>query len=247
MTDLDRTEDRSGYVMLMTLHSAKGLEFDNVFIPGMEEGIFPSARSVDEDNRLEEERRLMYVGITRARKRLYLSRAEERMMYNQFSHNPPSRFLDEIPARLLREEYSQSHSPTYGAFGHRSGESSLQSGRSQRRDIWADEFTEPVYRTRKTASDPGKPNLKLKGLDLNSIPGVNRGFAGSTANGLQAGAMQKLFGSGDRVRHPKFGFGQVLDVSGSGADARIRILFDGTGEKLLSLAVAPIVKVEDEE
>ena len=97
------------------------------------------------------------------------------------------------------------------------------------------------------AASLGKPRLKLKGLDLNSIPGVNRGFVGSAANGLQAGAMQKLFGTGDRVRHPKFGFGQVLEVSGSGADARIRILFDGTGEKMLSLAVAPIVKVEDEE
>ena len=248
VTDLDRAEDRSGYVMLMTLHSAKGLEFDNVFIPGMEEGIFPSARSVDEDNRLEEERRLMYVGITRARKRLYLSRAEERMMYNQFSHNPPSRFLDEIPARLLQEEYSRSHRSSYGGgYGRSYGGNSFTSGRRQPRDEWADEFTEPVFRTPKAASDLGKPKLKLKGLDLNSIPGVNRGFVGSAANGLQAGAMQKLFGTGDRVRHPKFGFGQVLEVSGSGADARIRILFDGTGEKMLSLAVAPIVKVEDEE
>lgn len=106
VTDLDRAEDRSGYVTMMTLHSAKGLEFDHVFIPGMEEGIFPSSRSLEEDNRLEEERRLMYVGITRARKRLYLSRASERMMYNQYSHNPPSRFIEEIPPRLLQEEYS---------------------------------------------------------------------------------------------------------------------------------------------
>ena len=134
VTDLDRAEDRSGYVMLMTLHSAKGLEFDNVFIPGMEEGIFPSARSVDEDNRLEEERRLMYVGITRARKRLYLSRAEERMMYNQFSHNPPSRFLDEIPARLLQEEYSRSHRSSYGGgYGRSYGGNSFTSGRRQPR------------------------------------------------------------------------------------------------------------------
>ena len=75
VTDLDRAEEKSEYITLMTLHSAKGLEYDNVFIPGMEEGIFPSARSLEEDNRLEEERRLMYVGITRARKRLFLTRA----------------------------------------------------------------------------------------------------------------------------------------------------------------------------
>jgi DNA helicase-2/ATP-dependent DNA helicase PcrA len=251
VTDLDRAEGKSDYAVLMTLHSAKGLEFDNVFIPGMEEGIFPSARSVDADNRLEEERRLMYVGITRARKRLYLSRAEERTMYNQFSHNPPSRFLDEIPARLVQEEYSQSRS--FGGYGYRSdgygyrpGGMRTAPGGRQPRDEWANEFTETVFRTPKPPAKPGKPKLTLKGLDLNSIPGVNRGFTGSAANGLQATAMQKLFNAGDKVRHPKFGFGKVLEISGNGAEARIRVQFDQSGEKTLSLAVAPIVKVEDE-
>ena len=246
VTDLDRAE-RGSYVLLMTLHSAKGLEFDNVFIPGMEEGIFPSARSVDDDNRLEEERRLMYVGITRARKRLYLSRAEERMMYNQFSHNSPSRFLDEIPARLVQEEYSRSRPSAYGSYGRNYGGMRTLPGKKQRRDEWADEFTEPVIRTQKATADFGKPKLKLKGQDLNNIPGVSRGFIGSAAGSLKDSAMQKLFSAGDRVRHPKFGFGSVLEVSGSGAEARIRVLFEGTGEKTLSLAVAPIVKVEDEK
>ena len=266
VTDLDRADSRSDYVVLMTLHSAKGLEFDNVFIPGMEEGIFPSSRSVDEENRLEEERRLMYVGITRAKKRLYLSRAEERMMYNNFNHNPPSRFLDEIPARLIQEEYSESVSFGSGSYGSRpfgfgggsgrgygngyrrnDGSPRGQAGAKQPRDEWADEFTETVFRKPKAPADLGKPKLKIHGMDLNSIPGVSRGFVGSTANSLQATAMQKLFGVGDKVRHPKFGTGEVLEVSGSGADARIRILFSQSGEKTLALAVGPIVKVEAEE
>jgi DNA helicase-2/ATP-dependent DNA helicase PcrA len=266
VTDLDRAETRSDYVTLMTLHSAKGLEFDNVFIPGMEEGIFPSSRSVDEENRLEEERRLMYVGITRARKRLYLSRAEERTMYNNFNRNPPSRFLNEIPARLTEEEYSDSLSFGSGSYGSRpfgfgsgTGRSygnaygrnysfpRSQSGAKQSGDEWANEFTETVFRKPKTPADLGKPRLKIHGTDLNSIPGVSHGFAGSAANSLQATAMQKLFSTGDKVRHPKFGIGEVLEVSGSGAEARIRILFRQNGEKTLALAVAPIIKVEEEE
>ena len=242
VTDLDRAEDRSGYVMLMTLHSAKGLEFDNVFIPGMEEGIFPSFRSVEEDNRLEEERRLMYVGITRARKRLFLSRAEERMMYNQFSHNAPSRFLDEIPGRLVQDEYGGRR---YGSGGY--GRPRAIPGARRERDEWANEFTETVYRKPKNQEPVGKPKLKLMGKDLNSIPGVSRGFAGSAANSLQGSVMQKLFQVGDTVRHPKFGTGTVLEVSGSGVDARIRVRFSESGEKTLSVAIAPIVKVEKEE
>ncbi len=241
VTDLDRAEDQSGYVTMMTLHSAKGLEFDNVFIPGMEEGIFPSSRSLEEDNRLEEERRLMYVGITRARKRLYFSRASERMLYNQYSHNPPSRFLEEIPARLIREEFSAAACGGYRRNNERS---------AVRRDEytgWENEDFVQEAPKHIPLSNLGKPRLKLNGLNLNSIPGVSKGFVGSTANALAGSAMQKLFSPGDRVRHPKFGFGTVTSVSGIGSDARIRIMFDTAGERELSLAVAPIVKVEEKE
>ena len=238
VTDLDRDDGRGGYAVLMTLHSAKGLEFDNVFIPGMEEGIFPSSRSMEEDNRLEEERRLMYVGITRARRRLYLTRATERMLYNQWGHNPPSRFLDEIPARLVKEEYARN-----------AGSGSFR--RTERKERWDDGsgwdgLPDPEPRARIAVSTLGKPKLKIKGHDLGSIPGVSKGFTGSAARGLAGSAMQKLFSAGDRVRHPKFGFGRVQEVTGGGADARIRILFDTAGEKELSLTLAPIVKVEEE-
>ncbi len=241
VTDLDRAEDRSGYVTLMTLHSAKGLEFDNVFIPGMEEGIFPSARSMEEDNRLEEERRLMYVGITRARKRLYLTRASERMLYNQYGHNPPSRFLEEVPARLVREEYSRSARPGYG-YGRQADWESRYDG-----DYRFQDEQEPGTRVRTSVAELGKPRLKIKGHDLGSIPGVSRGFVASGANLLADSAMQKLFAPGDKVRHPKFGRGEVTEVSGTGKDARIRIRFDTAGEKELALIMAPIVKVEEAE
>ena len=241
VTDLDRAEDRSGYVTMMTLHSAKGLEFDHVFIPGMEEGIFPSSRSLEEDNRLEEERRLMYVGITRARKRLYLSRASERMMYNQYSHNPPSRFIEEIPPRLLQEEYSAEAGNRYM---RRAGQLPV---RKERFSDWDSFSSETESRPRMPMAALGKPKLKLNGMNLNSIPGVQKGFTGSKADAYAASAIQKLFIPGDKVRHPKFGFGTVTEVSGNGADARIRIQFETAGERELSLTVAPIVKVEEQK
>ena len=240
VTDLDRTEGKSSCVTLMTLHSAKGLEFDNVFIPGMEEGIFPSARSLEEDRRLEEERRLMYVGITRARKRLFLSRASERMMYNMYNHNPESRFLAEIPARLIHEEYSD-------CARYAGGTGRVHTRRRDGDDLFPDD-SEPVMRLPKHVdlNALGKPKLNIKGQALGSIPGVSRGFVGSTANPLRQSAMQKLFTTGDRIRHPKFGAGTVEEITGSGADARILIAFDRAGRKELSLAVAPIVKMEEE-
>ena len=229
VTDLDRSGENGGYVTLMTLHSAKGLEFDHVFIPGMEEGIFPSGRSLDDGRRLEEERRLMYVGMTRARKRLYLTRACERMLYNQYSHNPPSRFLDEIPPRLIQEMSSHPDLPPRAESRYNLPRPGL-SGR---------ESVSP--------SGLGKPRLKIKGHDLGSIPGVTRGFVGSAAADLRDSAMSKLFSAGDRVRHPKFGFGEVLALSGSGKDARISVRFDEAGEKELALSIAPIVKAEEKE
>jgi len=108
MTDLDSMDGRLNAVTLMTLHSAKGLEFDCVFLAGMEEGIFPITRALFDDDQLEEERRLCYVGLTRARKKLFLSLAHNRMLYNARSANEPSRFLTEIPPRLLERGFAPS-------------------------------------------------------------------------------------------------------------------------------------------
>ena len=250
VTDLDRTEERSDFVTMMTLHSAKGLEFDNVFMPGLEEGIFPSSRSVEEGDRLEEERRLMYVGITRARKRLYLSRAASRMLYNQYSANPPSRFLDEIPPRLIEEDFHRGGGrAAYGGFtgGWNSGRGAQRSYGRRRDSDWEVPDAEPVFAPRKAKApaDFGKPKLTLKGRDLNDIPGVSRGFVKSAAAGLADSAMSHLFAPGDRVRHPKFGEGRVEEISGSGANARIRVAFDQAGVRELALSVAPIVKCEE--
>ncbi|NGP46082.1 DNA helicase PcrA [Bacillaceae bacterium SIJ1] len=133
IADIDKVEDDDGLpqdsVVLMTLHSAKGLEFPIVFLIGMEEGIFPHSRSLFEDDEMEEERRLCYVGITRAEKVLYMSRANMRTLYGRTNINPPSRFLSEIPAGLITEEGAQAHagnsetppfSPSSGPVKHRS-------------------------------------------------------------------------------------------------------------------------------
>ena len=103
VADIDNMDDRSDAVVLMTLHSAKGLEFPVVFIIGMEEGIFPHSRSLGEEAELEEERRLCYVGITRAREELHLLNAWQRTLYGNFMHNPPSRFVGEVPDNLLHQ------------------------------------------------------------------------------------------------------------------------------------------------
>jgi DNA helicase-2/ATP-dependent DNA helicase PcrA len=107
-------EDHGGVVTLMTLHTAKGLEFPTVFLTGMEDGIFPHARTLDDPREIEEERRLAYVGLTRAEKRLYISRAEYRLTFGSPRYNPASRFLDEIPAELIewKNETRSSFSPS---------------------------------------------------------------------------------------------------------------------------------------
>ena len=235
VTDLDRVEDDRGFVTLMTLHSAKGLEFQNVFISGVEENIFPSSRSLDNEARLEEERRLMYVGITRARRRLFLSRARERMIYNQSSYNPPSRFLAEIPERLIDTAGSGRREAAFGkvpaARTGRSGYGGRSAGGSSKAQI-------PVTQI-------GKPHLTFKGKTLDQIPGVTKGFLPSKAREENSSAISRLFQPGERVLHRKFGAGVVREITGHGADARIRIEFTAYGLKEFALSIAPIVKLED--
>lgn len=229
VTELDQAEEEKQYVTLMTLHSAKGLEFPNVFITGMEEGIFPSGRSLMDEQRMEEERRLCYVGITRAKERLFLSRASQRMLYNQINHNAPSRFLSEIPSRLLEDEWEAKRKQTFKG----------------------DPIPQPKsytsgygLKSTPSVSQLGQPRLTLGGNML-EIPGVQKGFTPSKAR-QNVSALQNIFKPGDRVMHRKFGEGNVVALKGSGADTRISIEFTAYGVKEFSLSIAPIVKIEEE-
>ena len=220
ITDMDRAEESKDFVTLMTLHSAKGLEFPNVFLAGLEEGLFPSARSIMDEARLEEERRLCYVGITRAMQRLYISHASQRLLYSQLTHNAPSRFLDEIPKRLVEDAY-----------------------RAQRKSFGTPEPRTPAANRRRenVGFMPMGVSQTIQG-DL-GIAGVQKGFTPSKAWSTGGGAMQNLFKKGDRVLHKKFGEGSVIELIGTGAEARIRIGFTAYGEKEFVLSIAPIVKV----
>lgn len=225
VSDLDNASPDAKAVTLMTLHSAKGLEFPVVFMAGLEEGIFPTARSFQDDEKLEEERRLCYVGITRAQRQLYISYASQRMLYNQVSYNAPSRFLREIPPRLLDDQ---------------------QTSRRERHFPGATE--NHSYSAPKRVSSY-MPETSSRGLGAGrsalGIPGVQKGFTPSAAAKIPASAVPSLFNVGDRVMHRKFGEGNVLEIRGKGSEARIVIGFAAYGQKEFVLSIAPIVKVND--
>ena len=226
VADTDSLNEGGGSVTLMTLHSAKGLEFDNVFLPGMEENIFPLARTSYDDELMEEERRLAYVGITRAKKRLFLSHARSRALYNSRSANELSRFVSEIPARLLTDGTQRGDArrvppPSAGHGFDRSGGSGYYSGRG----------------TGAKPAAPSKPGL--------GIPGVQKGFGGFVGSQARSAKPIALFRVGDRVIHRSFGRGRVVEVMGAGEEQRVRVAFDGSVEKVFSASIAPIVKVSE--
>lgn len=262
VSDLDDMDENGGAVTMMTLHSAKGLEFPNVFMVGMEENLFPSMRSKDDQARMEEERRLCYVGITRARERLYLSHASRRMLYNQIQFNDRSRFIDDIPLRLL-EDVSDAPSTFGRQRGNAGGD--WQSGQ-WRQPAWSRTSSAEPWkpRTQYAAAKPqGRTQSfsdwsKGSGVGMNSsanvggttIPGVQRGMT-MAVNVVksQAETVKKpsIYQAGDHVRHKKFGRGVVIRVTGSGSDSRGLIRFDDTqvGVKELALSIAPMIKLEE--
>ena len=187
--------DHHGVVTLMTLHTAKGLEFPVVFLTGMEDGVFPHLRSLGNNHELEEERRLAYVGITRARRRLYISRAVTRGAWGQPQFNPASRFLDELPEPLVRWER------TAGAYTSWSGNGRGGiGGRSSR-------FTGGTPKATEIASRLGIPAGNL-----------------ATASELARPNVPTL-APGDRVNHQRWGLGHVLAVEGAGVRAQAQIDF----------------------
>ncbi|WP_414826673.1 DNA helicase PcrA [Arthrobacter sp. Soil763] len=209
---------RLGVVTLMTLHTAKGLEFPVVFLTGMEHGLFPHQRSATDPKELAEERRLAYVGLTRARKRLYLTRSEVRSMWGQSQYNPASQFIEEIPAELV-EWKREGTVRQAGGWGGGSIGSSRYSG-----SFW------------------GAGTARGTGAD--SAAGFNADVPAAIAkNRVQPQKEIVAVGVGDKVNHTSFGNGTVLAVEGAGDKTVAKVKFD-IGEKRLLLRYAPLTKIE---
>jgi DNA helicase-2/ATP-dependent DNA helicase PcrA len=243
VADTDEIDD-DDRVVLMTLHSAKGLEYPVVFVLGMEEGVFPHSRALTEPTEMEEERRLAYVGITRAQQQLHLSHAWSRQLFGTTNYNPPSRFLDEIPAELVDQQ---------GAVGGRSGYG-RQSYRD-RRDR-EDYGSVPAYRrggsgsSGSGSSGSGGTRSPVSGFDpdddidwhrervVDAAINAGQRNAPAPANSQELGLRV-----GDDVEHPSFGEGVILEIRGQGDKAEATIRFRGVGTKHLSLAWAPLKRL----
>ena len=233
-SDIDSVEDSDDSVTLMTLHSAKGLEFPVVFLVGMEEGIFPGYKSIGEQKELEEERRLCYVGITRAKQNLFLTCAKQRTIFGSTSCNAISRFVREIPKELL------------------DGFDEIE-GRKEERESFRDFGTSWRYGAN---SNSFGSKIKTYKLDVEKEPAVAastipKGFNFRTAESflnslnkqneeVDLGQYQK----GQRVYHKKFGEGTISDIEPEGNDIKVDIDFDKAGHKRLMAKFAGLEIIE---
>ena len=210
-TDLDSVEDSDNCVTLMTMHAAKGLEFPVVFTVGMEEGVFPGYRAIGEEEELEEERRLCYVALTRAKERLYLTCASQRMLFGRTSANLPSRFVQEIPDERL-EKGGKIRRPQRETFQESS---------------WSAE--ESFSQVRQPITRPAQPRPRPSGT---SVPPA--AYRKPTPKAQPLLQLRK----GDMVRHSAFGTGMVLSIQPMGGDALIEVAFDNVGTKRMMLKAA---------
>lgn len=213
ISDIDSYNEDEDAVVLMTLHSAKGLEFPVVFIPGMEEGIFPGNQSMFSEEDLEEERRLAYVGITRAKKKLYLISSQQRMLYGQTSRNMPSRFLREIPSSVIDDQ-------------------SVVARRSTG-------FTTPrtAYANASRNELGHSSHNKIGSYTQSSSSAHKFGQAGNAAQKNNIN-----FKVGDTVCHKSFGTGTVLTVTPMGGDMLLEVAFDKAGTKKMMANYARLEK-----
>jgi DNA helicase II / ATP-dependent DNA helicase PcrA len=221
-------------VILMTLHTAKGLEFPNVFLTGLEDGVFPHIRSLSEPTELEEERRLAYVGITRARQRLYMTHAWCRSLFGSTQYNPVSRFMNEIPAELVAnvgEVRSSSSGPSWG-----SGSGGYEtSGRS-----WG------ARRRSQAESDDGQPGGRVFGsrsqshADAHKDDIVEAALRSATSPVATTGAETMGLSVADEIVHTRYGEGTIVELLGEGDKTEAIVTFPGFGEKRFLLAFTPL-------
>ncbi|MBQ8173766.1 MAG: UvrD-helicase domain-containing protein [Clostridia bacterium] len=221
VSDVDKYDEHADAVVLMTVHSAKGLEFPVVFLAGMEEGIFPGTRSFEDPDEIGEERRLAYVAITRAKERLFLSRAKSRLLYGRTQNNPLSRFVArELPPLLLAEE--EDEAPYFGA-------------------------PRPMYEKQGYAAEraarPRAESRPQRGIsEFFSRASVASGSSPAGARRASASAFTR-FSQGDRVHHATFGDGTVLTARDMGGDVLYEVAFDSGDKKKLMATFARMTKL----
>jgi len=258
VSDSDQLDDSAGAVTLLTLHTAKGLEYPVVFIVGMEEGILPHSRSLESGDAedMAEERRLTYVGVTRAKKRLYLVHCFRRSLWGDSSMQQPSRFLDDIPPDLLsgmvdrqrRREGSYQRVTSWDADESERGQSRSQtggywSGRSKSTQPAASPFGQP------SNQPPNQPSSKSP--SDHSSPAAGSAYWSPGAGGKEASARKPAAASGplafkrrDSVQHPSFGIGTVIESEATGdGDEQVTVAFPGVGIKKLLVSLAGLKKL----
>ena len=233
VSDLDNADSETSRVLLMTVHSAKGLEFPRVWLCGMEDGIFPGFMTINSDSRedMEEERRLAYVAITRAKDVLYISAAKSRMTRGETSYNPISRFVSEIPEELLlREGETVSH----GRFSFDDDDAprrhfrEMPFGHDDDDDLPLGGFIPPKKKV--TAPVPKAPLSHPKApITISKV--------------AQLSFPEPEYKVGDRVRHVKYGDGKVLEIEKGPRDYQVTVAFDTAGQKVMYAAFAKLQKI----
>ena len=243
VADIDGVDAEDNRVLLMTLHSAKGLEFPHVYLAGMEDGVFPSYMTItsDDPSAVEEERRLAYVGITRAKEDLTITCAKQRMLRGETQYNPVSRFVREVPGELLDnkpqifkkktdfEEYRET--PESRARFQMAPYGGNYAGAPSKAADWRPKAVVKPKRT-----DPENKPFIAQGIgSLDGVAGLSKG-AGTKQASLE-------YGIGDRVRHIKYGEGTVLNIVDGPRDYQVTVLFDKAGQKIMYAAFAKLKKI----
>ena len=238
-TDLDSHDPDQDCVVMMTMHSAKGLEFPVVFVVGMEEGIFPGIRAIGETEEMEEERRLCYVAMTRAKEKLYLTCAHQRMLFGRTSANRPSRFVEEIPPEHL-ERSGRNFLDQSSDWGGIPSRTSGYGGYGQRGTYAGGGGTPLISGPGTRAARPAGTTADLPG----PCPAAERPGPSLRVSAAPSAAPAD-FRKGDMVQHKAFGKGMILSIQKMGGDALVEIAFDNVGTKRLMMksAAAHMTKI----
>ena len=218
VADVDKYDEKADAVVLMTIHSAKGLEFPVVFLPGMEDGIFPGMQNiVGSSDDMEEERRLAYVAITRAKEKVVILHAKSRLWYGQTVYNPVSRFVTEIPSDLIEREDLTAAASGYGVQGY----GNASGGYGQPRTYYSERMAKPAAKPadRITVGQPARRVDTAARAEMNALS------------------------PGDRVSHITFGEGEILSIKPMGSDKLIEVMFDTAGTKKLMGTYAKLKKL----